>query len=88
MYQNWPVYLYVKDKTGKEVEKQGVDMKISSVLPDEEVVTENVLPLSDLPGLLEKGYRLAVGIEDPMTGTPCVRFAMDTLYKDGKNYLW
>lgn len=88
LYQNWPVYLYVKDKTGKEVEKQGVDMKISSVLPDEEVVTENVLPLSDLSGLLEKGYRLAVGIEDPMTGTPCVRFAMDTLYKDGKNYLW
>lgn len=70
------------------IEKQGVDIKVSSVLPEEKAVTENVLPVTDLPRLLEKGYHLAIGIEDSMTGMPCVRFAMDTLYKDGKNYLW
>ena len=41
-----------------------------------------------LNSLLEKGYRLSVGIEDPMTEFPCVRFAMEALYQEGKNYLW
>ena len=42
-------------------------------------------------GLVEKagnGYRISVGIEDPMTGKESVRLAMDVLYEDGKNYLW
>ena len=41
--------------------------------------------------LVEKagnGYRISVGIEDPMTGKESVRLAMDVLYEDGKNYLW
>ena len=42
----------------------------------------------DVLSLLEKGYRLSVGIEDPMTELPCVRFAMEALYQEGKNYLW
>ena len=88
LYQDWPVYIYIEATGGKIIEKQDIDIKISSVLPGEEIITETVLNREELPRLLEKGHRLAIGIEDPMTGRPCVRFAMDALYKDGKNYLW
>ena len=63
-------------------------MEISSVLPGEKKVTSIMLETDRLNSLLEKGDRLAVGIEDPMTETPSVRFAMEALYKEGKNYLW
>lgn len=40
-----------------------------------------------LNSLLERDTAL-VGVEGPMTELPCVRFAMETLYQEGKNYLW
>ena len=88
LYKDWPVYVYIEDDTGKLVEKRKIPMEISSVLPGEKKVTSIMLETDRLNSLLEKGYRLAVGIEDPMTETPSVRFAMETLYKEGKNYLW
>ena len=88
LYKDWPVYVYIEDDTGKLVEKRKISMEISSVLPGEKKVTSIMLETDRLNSLLEKGYRLAVGIEDPMTETPSVRFAMEALYKEGKNYLW
>lgn len=88
LYKDWPVYVYIEDDTGKLVEKRKIPMEISSVLPREKKVTSIMLETDRLNSLLEKGYRLAVGIEDPMTETPSVCFAMEALYKEGKNYLW
>ena len=88
LYKDWPVYVYIEDDTGKLVEKRKISMEISSVFPGEKKVTSIMLETDRLNSLLEKGYRLAVGIEDPMTETPSVRFAMEALYKEGKNYLW
>lgn len=88
LYKDWPVYVYIEDDTGKLVEKRKIPMEISSVLPGEKKVTSIMLETDRLNSLLEKGYRLAVGIEDPMTETLSVRFAMEALYKEGKNYLW
>lgn len=88
LYKDWPVYVYIEDDTGKLVEKRKIPMEISSVLPGEKKVTSIMLETDRLNSLLEKGYRLAVGIEDPMTETSSVRFAMEALYKEGKNYLW
>lgn len=88
LYKDWPVYVYIEDDTGKLVEKRKIPMEISSVLPGEKKVTSIMLETDRLNSLLEKGYRLAVGIEAPMTETPSVRFAMEALYKEGKNYLW
>ena len=88
LYKDWPVYVYIEDDTGKLVEKRKIPMEISSVLPGEKKVTSIMLETDRLNSLLEKGYRFAVGIEDPMTETPSVRFAMEVLYKEGKNYLW
>lgn len=88
MYKEWPVYVYIEDESGKLVEKSRISIKISSLLPGEKATTLTALETERLNSLLEKGYRLSVGIEDPMTGLPCVRFAMETLYQEGKNYLW
>ena len=88
MYKEWPVYVYIEDESGKLVEKSRISIKISSLLPGEKATTLTALGTERLNSLLEKGYRLSVGIEDPMTELPCVRFAMEALYQEGKNYLW
>ena len=88
MYKEWPVYVYIEDESGKLVEKSRISIKISSLLPGEKATTLTALEMERLNSLLEKGYRLSVGIEDPMTELPCVRFAMEDLYQEGKNYLW
>lgn len=88
MYKEWPVYVYIEDESGKLVEKSRISIKISSLLPGEKATTLTALEMERLNSLLEKGYRLSVGIEDPMTELPCVRFAMEALYQEGKNYLW
>lgn len=87
-YKDWPAYLYLEDSTGKIIEKQEIKIKISSLLPDMEIVTDTWLELK-APGKLKiNEYRLSVGMEDPMTKTAQVRFAMEAFYQDGKNYLW
>ena len=87
-YKDWPAYLYLEDSTGKIIEKQEIKIKISSLLPDMEIVTDTWLELKT-PGKLKKNeYRLSVGMEDPMTKAAKVRFTMETFYQDGKNYLW
>ena len=88
MYKEWPVYVYIEDESGKRVEKSRISIKISSLLPGEKATTLTALETERLNSLLEKGYRISVGIEDPMTELPCVRFAMEALYQEGKNYLW
>lgn len=88
MYKEWPVYVYIEDESGKLVEKSRISIKISSLLPGEKATTLTALETERLNSLLEKGYRISVGIEDPMTELPCVRFAMETLYQERKNYLW
>ena len=88
MYKEWPVYVYIEDESGKLVEKSRISIKISSLLPGEKATTLTALETERLNSLLEKGYWLSVGIEDPMTELPCVRFAMEALYQEGKNYLW
>ena len=88
MYKEWPLSVYIEDESGKLVEKSRISIKISSLLPGEKATTLTALETERLNSLLEKGYRLSVGIEDPMTELPCVRFAMEALYQEGKNYLW
>ena len=88
MYKEWPMYVYIEDESGKLVEKSRISIKISSLLPGEKATTLTALETERLNSLLEKGYRLSGGIEDPMTELPCVRFAMEALYQEGKNYLW
>ena len=87
-YKNWPVYLYLEDPSGNTVEKTEINMLLSSVLPDTQLITRTVFETRDIPTLLKEGYALSVGIEDPMTEKPGVRLAMDCAYQNGRNVLW
>lgn len=87
-YGNWKTYLYLENPEGKIVEKPEVKIELPQVLPGEKVETETLFATEKVKNLLKKGYRLSVGIEDPMTGRPQVRLAMKCGYADGRNVLW
>ena len=87
-YGNWKTYLYLENPEGKIVEKPEVKIELPQVLPGEKVETETLFATEKVKNFLKKGYRLSVGIEDPMTGRPQVRLAMKCGYADGRNVLW
>ena len=45
------------------MEKKNIEIKMSSVLPEEEISTSTTLKTEKLNSLLKKGYRLSIGIE-------------------------
>lgn len=73
---------------GEIIEKKEIDMLLTSVLPKIQVVTRTVLDTDEIKNLLKEGYRLSVGIEDPMTKKPSLRLAMECAYENGRNILW
>lgn len=87
-YGAWKTYLYLENPEGEIVEKPQVKIELPQVLPGEKVKTETLFATEKVTSLLKKGYRLSVGIEDPMTGSPQVRLGMKCGYEDGKNILW
>ena len=87
-YQDWPVWIVVENEQGEQIEKKQLELQLNNITPG---IEKKVKVILYTPGLVEKagnGYRISVGIEDPMTGKESVRLAMDVLYEDGKNYLW
>ena len=89
-YGDWPVYVYVENSDGETVEKEPVTMQLSSLLPGVQMVTDTALVTKDLRKLAgDDGiYRIWIGVEDPMTGKPAVRLAMDAAYADGRNRIF
>ena len=85
---DWKVYLYLENPEGKIVENPQADITLSQILPGEQVKTAILFATEKVTNLLREGYRLSVGIEDPMTDRPQVRLAMNCKYKNGKNILW
>ena len=74
MYWNWPVFLYLIDKNGAVVQKQQVDIALTSLLPGAAPKTNTTLALSQP---LASGGKIGIGIEDPQTGRPSVTFAIN-----------
>lgn len=89
-YGDWPVYVYVENADGETIEKEPVTMQLPSLLPGIQMVTDTALTTQDLQkSVLESGtYQIWIGVEDPMTGQPALRLAMDAEYADGKNRLY
>ena len=87
-YQDWPVWIAVENEQSEQIEKKQLDLQLNDIIPG---IEKKIKIILDTPGIVEKagkGYRISVGVEDPMTGKESVRLAMDVLYEDGKNYLW
>lgn len=73
MYWDWPVTLYVYGSSGKLEYWKELDLKLSDLVPGEEVTTETDIPFSDS---FRKGFRIAVSIKSP-DGKESIRLAMD-----------
>ena len=76
-----------KAESGKLKEKQ-VELSLSSILPRETIETDTLLDTRKLFELAGENYHISIGVEDPMIGKTGLRFAMQSDYKDGQNFLW
>lgn len=84
------MYVYVEDGDGKTVEKEPVTMQLPALFPGVQMVTDTALTTKNLQKFAgeEGACQIWVGVEDPMTGRPTMRFAMDAEYADGRNRLF
>ncbi len=74
-YYSWPVLLRVSLEDGSE-QLLPLPLDLQSLLPGKSQTVTVTLPAGTISSL-------SVGILDPMTGEPSVRFAMDTGWKEG-----
>ena len=87
-YKDWPVWVYITDENGNILQKEQIELNLSSLLPGEIIQTDTQLDIKVPLKLIGEKYHISVGVEDPMTGKDSIRFAMQCDFKDGENYLW
>lgn len=87
LYWDWPVEIYVLDGQGQIRETAAMDIELSHVLPGAEISASVLL---ETPGLEKEdsGYRIAVGIIDPMTGQRALRLTMRAPWEQGMTILF
>ena len=62
MYWDWPVSMYIYDRTGTCIRVQTLDLKLSDLLPGQTVTVTGTVPYSR--SLLE-GYTVGLAIRSP-----------------------
>lgn len=87
-YQEWPVFVAVIDKNGKVIEEVPVAISLPELLPGSGYVTTSVLTADKISRWEREGMKIALGIVDPMTGKPAVRFVMEAGQEDGRVILF
>ena len=80
LYWDWPVYIYLLGADGVILQKQQVDFALTSLLPGGAASTTTQLTLEQS---LPAGTKIGVGIEDPVTGRPCIAFGITCEVLDG-----
>lgn len=73
LYWDWDVYLYLLDSGNNIVEKSQVDIRLSELTEGKTMTTDSLISIWDKTG---NSYKLCIGIVDPNTGEPAVKFAM------------
>ncbi len=77
IYWDWDTFIYLYDNNQNFVEKVPVNIHLKELLPESEIITnttvENSLSNEDVK-------YICIGIEDPMTSKPAVKFGMKTDY--------
>lgn len=87
-YKDWPVWGYITDENGNILQKEQIELNLSSLLPGKIIQTDTQLDIRVPLKLIGEKYHISVGVEDPMTGKDSIRFAMQCDFKNGENYLW
>lgn len=87
-YKDWPVWVYITDENGNTLQKEQIELTLSSLLPGDIIQTDTQLDIKVPLKLIGEKYHISIGIEDPMTRKDSIHFAMQCDFKDGENYLW
>jgi len=69
LYFDLPVKLYVLDQNNNTVSTAEINVNLSKLLTDDKIKTKTVFSF----GGLESGYKICVGIIDPLTNKPAVK---------------
>ena len=72
LYGDWPVVLYLCDASGKVVQAQQLECRLSELLPDQTTELKASFAYSK-----DQNYQVKLGILSPMTQVPSVHFAMN-----------
>lgn len=86
IYYNWPVYLYFYDENDNLLEKKQFKINLCEIMPGDTVEIQKKIWLEK--SLYTRVGKIAVGIEDPMTGKPAIRLNNEsdsllvTIYKE------
>lgn len=62
IYWDWPVTMYVYNKSGELKYWESIDFSLSELMPGEELVTESHIPFTDL---FRQGFQIGIGITSP-----------------------
>lgn len=76
IYWDWPTYLYLLDESGKTIEKTKIEIALSQLLPQKIIKTTTDISFI---GKKTTPISVCIGIEDPMTGKPCIFLATNSV---------
>lgn len=74
IYWNWDAFVYLVDANGSIIEKSPVYINLTELKNEKTIRTYSALSLKNALG---KKCRVCIGIEDPLTGKPAIKFAMN-----------
>lgn len=80
MYWDWPVTMYIYDPEGKCILEQTLDLKLSDLLPDQELTVTGSIPYSRS---LLRGFRVGISIKSP-DGSRYITLAQKGILPDGE----
>lgn len=85
IYWDWYAYVYLLDEENKVLEKQQVDIKLTKLLSGKAYRTYSSINLEQTTG---KIFKICIGIVDPITEQPAIKFAMEGERIDNMSVLY
>lgn len=84
IYWDWPVTMYVYDKDGNLEYWETVDLRLSEIIPGQQVVTQSHIPFTDL---FRQGFQISIGITSP-DEDEYIELAMDVEMVNNKQIIY
>ena len=75
-YKDWSFYVIIKGINGQELGRQALPVRLSSLLPGQEIQVGVDLPLLTKKIVKTHGLHLDLQVTDPLTAQPGLRFAV------------
>lgn len=75
IYWDWDTYVYLLDQDNNIIDKKPIELDLTALKSSGTIKTATMLSLENTSG---KACKVCIGIIDPNTGEPAIKFAMDT----------